>query len=245
MQLALPLAALALGGAAVLWKEWRIARLERDIATLEKAASTSRSPRVVAAEPKRAALPKDSEGAVDWQKAAEALGSFRGLTPAELRSSVRMSARIEEMEVAELEQALNEVEDADLKRIERTMLELELARSLAKKDPEMLLTRFGRRLLSTNVSYFLTPALESWAGSDPEAAAAWLDSEIAAGTLDEKRLQSRNSIRGHFETSLIAVLQAKSPAAAEQRLAGLPPEVADEVKRGLARPAERSDPSEE
>ncbi len=229
-----PALALAIAGGILGAQRQTISRLELESDVFSNfIASAENRPPLVENPPTPSRPQKTAESAIDWEEMAEAFGEMsRTGGMKDMRTMMSLQSRLQKMSKEELVAALDEIAALDIDETQRTMLQTMLIGPLIQKDPEFALTRFSKNLgdEEMGMGWQLSSALGEWAKKDPAAATAWFDREIAAGTFDSKSLDGKNRMRTMFESSLVAMLISKDPAAAEARVAALP---ADQRKEAL------------
>ncbi len=160
---------------------------------------------------------------VNWKEVARQLDDDRGAGGVNrfLIPNIRLKEGFRAMSRERLLAAFEEVSAADLSDREVQILETALYDQLHVKDPGHALNRaLERDQDSTTHSRFLG----HWAARDLAAATAWLDRQIAAGTLEDKGLGGGNGTRIRFEREVFFETMKADPAAASERLAALPAE---------------------
>ncbi len=171
---------------------------------------------------------------LDWAEIGEALTtSQRGGVP-DLRSLMKMQAKLMEMDRDEFITALEEIAALDLPAETRQGLEQMLVAHLVEKEPQLVLDRFLDRIHDSRgiaITWSLAQAFGNWIGKDPAAAKAWFDERIEAGDFDSRSLDGRNDARLRFESTFIGKLLESDPAAAAARLNELPEEQRADVFR--------------
>jgi len=234
---ALVIAAAWLGG-----QRGSITTLERENTRLRHGIASVRAAEATAGNSSGTAADNNKPG--DWKKFAGDLGDMGlpGQMP-DMRAIVRLQQRILEMNEAELIAALDGIATLDLPEASRQALEGMLIGAIAGKNPELALNRFVGKMHEegANVSWHLSRAFETWLGSDPTAAGAWFDSQIAAGVFDSKSLDGRSLPRIHFEGAIIKSLLSSDPDAAARRLAEIPPDQRRDVFRFSVHHVDESD----
>ena len=130
--------------------------------------------------------------------------------------------RVEKMTSEELVRSLREISALDLLQSERTALECGMADRLVKIDPKAALVNFPGKIGDTGqFGSQLSMALLKWMEKEPPEAIAWLDSQIAAGRLDSRRLDGSGNTRSAFEASALLGLLSSDTSAAAARLRNL------------------------
>ncbi len=217
--LALPLIALVIAG-MVLWvqrknvSELRVGngQLRERIAAARVAESPS--------DPSRPDRPDPRGKPIDWDKLATL---YREHPEGTAREMLSIQRRLLAMDSDELLASLDRIDAMELDDVTRNQLEILILDPLCKKDPEAALERFKGRLgeQSGIGTFFLSNALKDWVKRDVAAATAWLDREIAAGTLDPKSLDGKSPMRARLESAVVFGIFAENPAKAEARLSNM------------------------
>lgn len=161
---------------------------------------------------------------LDWKRVGERIAANQGgNSSTDMRAMMSLQKRLMEMDADELVAALDDVIALDTTDAIRKQLESMLVSQLAQKDPQLALERFGHRIgdRQGGMQWQLSSALRTWAADDPDAASAWLDRQIAAGSFDTTSLDGHSRQRTQFEASIIGALMASDPADAGRRLAAL------------------------
>ncbi|HSP43799.1 MAG TPA: hypothetical protein VLO11_13075 [Luteolibacter sp.] len=243
IHLAPPVIALAIAAAWLGSQRGSIATLERENTRLRKELATARAAGANA-ESDGGNETTNKKESLDWKKIAGGLGDMgrSGRMP-DMRAMIRLQQRILEMSEAELAAALDEIAALDLPEAARQALEGMLVGAIAEKNPELALNRFIGKADDEGgmFSWQLQNAFEKWLGSDPAAAGAWFDRQLAAGTFDSKSLDGKNPSRLRFEGVIIKSLLSSDPAAAARRMNEIPPEQRKDVFWGSFHSVEEKD----
>lgn len=219
--------------AVVVWNvsEWRtISEQEEQGRVLRKRIESARSsptPGVARTASARAAKPKlpAADEPIDWKNLSGRVVEMQeGGGAGSIREMMSLQKRMANMSKEELVAALAEIAALELDPEARASLEEMLIEPLIDKDPELALATFADRIGNDDdsVGWHLSSALGAWAKSDPAAAAAWFDRQIAAGVFESKSLDGQSESRLEFEAALVGALLASDIAAAGQRIAALP-----------------------
>jgi hypothetical protein len=173
------------------------------------------------------------DGKIDWKGLARKLSQNRGVGDGDLRTKMYIQRLLLDMSVGELYVQLDEIAELDLEASARQHLRGTILAFLADKDPKRFIERFGSEASDENseVGWRLQRALGKWAETEPAAAAAWLDRQIAAGKFESKSLDGENEALPCFEGQLVGSLLKSDPAAASARLATLPEDQREELFR--------------
>lgn len=164
-----------------------------------------------------------TETPINWNQLAT-LSRERLPTLFDKQLLLRANARIRTMTETELLAAFDEVSTLNLDIRDLDDLREKLITALQEKNPAAALDylnhpdRKNEHLLSNP-----TPdILAAWAATDPTAATAWLDRQIAGGTFDTTSLDGTNDWRSRVEAALLGVLLHTNPGNAEKRVLALP-----------------------
>jgi hypothetical protein len=109
--------------------------------------------------------------------------------------------QIHEMDEASLLATLKALDTMDLDVASRRWFENLVHHRLADKYPEAMLNHYREtmRELNPEGSPILEGAIRNWTNTDPAAATAWLDREIAAGTFETQGINPENMMLAKFE----------------------------------------------
>ncbi len=158
------------------------------------------------------------DGSIDWQK----LATEKRDGP----ETARFMTRLESMTREDMITTLDQIAALEVTQYRRSEIESMVVMYLQTIDPEWVLKHFITELRNDDVNTTLSrsQAFELWAIKDPHNATLWLDSQIAAGTLESKRLDENrvSRLRIHFEAQLLSILLPADPAAAARRLGAIP-----------------------
>jgi len=205
------------------YTRWTLTTLEAENLQLHKHAAAivaENSPEALfpATDRKKTATPGVTEGKWDWV----AVGSMINEKRLKIRYSdthAEFDKRLAAMNTEELLAAVEEILTLDLPRqTQRDLLSI-LMEQLVNADPELALRNFFGRL---GRFFEYSNAWRKWMEKDLDSAMAWFDEQIAAGIMEGKSLDGRESIRNEFETILIKRLFTTNPAAAVERMESLP-----------------------
>jgi len=171
---------------------------------------------------------KEKDRKIDWKDLAVKMKDMRDGGVQDIRTMMRMQRLLLDLSAAELCTQLDAIAALDIEVNLRRQLQGMIMGSLVEKDPKLALERFGKDLQDDEfgVSWQMSNALRKWADKEPAAAAAWLDKQVAAGKLESKSLDGRNSSLVRFESSLAGALLKSDPAAVTARVTAL-----DETQR--------------
>lgn len=237
-----PLAALVLVGGWNVAHMRSISSLKRDAAELRVNLSAARvSPPGVT--PSTASA---SQGPIDWKQMPSRIAEFQqGGEKAQLRAMIDFQQRLKNMSREELITALDEIDALGLSENDRDEMLTWILESLVKLDPQYALARFVDQIESSSsaVGWHLASAFGKWAKTDPAAATAWFDRQIAGGKFESRTLDGRSEIRSTFESELLETLLSSDLATAARRIQALPEDQRREILEQL--PFSELDPNEQ
>jgi hypothetical protein len=95
---------------------------------------------------------------------------------------------------------------------------------LEKKNPEFAFSQYLAKRQNEDTSPIKMGDFDEWLARDPAAATTWYESQLATGVF-YKDLGGKSPIVLPFESAFIMSLLASDPAAAEQRMNNIPPEL--------------------
>ena len=218
--LALPVIALAVAGILLGMQRKSVSGLRDGNGQLCERIAEARAAEA-SPDPHRPDRPDPRDEPIDWDKLAVLLREHPDGADSEMLSIHR---RLLAMDSAELLASLDRIDAMEPDDETRDELEILILDPLCKKYPEAALERFKGRLgeQSGKGSYFLSSALKDRAKQDLVAATAWLDREIAAGSLDPISLDGKSPMRTRLESAVVFGMFAVDPAKAEARLSSLP-----------------------
>lgn len=201
--------------------------LRKHIATVAASAETRGEPGAVGASNAATAGTQP----IDWKETAAMIMAMQGGTIPDLKETMRLQRRLQEMSKEELAAALDEIAGMDLPAAAKEALEQTLFSPLALKDPELAFSKFASKLAGDNngLIWAMSNAMSEWLKKDPGSALRWLDREIEAGNFEGKSLDGRNQTRFQLESVAVRSLISSDPDAAIQRVTGLP----DDQRREL------------
>ena len=167
---------------------------------------------------------RDQGGKIDWKTLAGKLAQSRsGGGMPDMRTMMPIRRQLLDMSGEDLCAQLDEFAALDLDNAVREQMRSMILGVLADKDPRLLIERFGTEVGAENsAARWTLQAFGKWAESEPAAAAAWLDRQIAAGKLESKSLDGENQTILRFEASVLGALLDIDPAAATARVAAMP-----------------------
>jgi hypothetical protein len=221
------LAMLVIGG-------W-IGSQEKTTATLEKemqiiterirqAASKQERNALTMAKTGRDKIGRDKNGKIDLKGIAERIAKNGYSSEANRITISQLNDLLANATVEELRAQLDEITALEIDEETKQRLRSMIIRTLADKNPEYVLTRFGSEYIGGDwsESRLVGYALKNLADKDPLGAAAWLDQQIAEGKLDSKSLDGINELRLDYESFVVRALLDSDSGAAALRLKALP-----------------------
>jgi hypothetical protein len=106
----------------------------------------------------------------------------------------------------------------------RNDLEWVMLKELEIKNPEFAFSQYIAKCQTEDRTPARIGTFDKWLARDPSAATAWYQSQLAAGVFD-KSLDGKSPAMVPFESAFIMSLLASDPAAAEQRMNDIPPDL--------------------
>ena len=142
-------------------------------------------------------------------------------TPPEAKDFV---IQIHEMDEASLLATLQALDTMNLDGASRAWFENLVQHQLADEYPEAMLNHYREtmRELSPEGSTILEEAIMNWKETDPAAATAWLDREIAAGTFETQGINPENEMLAQFEGVVLSHRMSNDLQGTIDRLTALP-----------------------
>ncbi len=197
-----------------------IASLEQENASLRTGIEASERSTVAPLPPQRnvprTARVFHADQPIDWQEVSDYLAEAN--RDPQWLASLRM--KLQSMSPQELIAEMDKIEELFPNH---PGLEQMVLRPLIEKDPALPLKHLIGRIDSTSSS--LTPplfdAMWEWVKRDVDAAAAWFDEPVSAGSFTERRLGSRHLL-DLFHGPIIGELISRNPAAAMARFETIP-----------------------
>ncbi len=147
------------------------------------------------------------------------MGGFE-LTPAYRRLRTLAS----EMSGAELAQAYTQMASFPLDASFRDYLEGMMLRELEEKNPEFAYSQYLAKCQNEDGDPKLMGEFDAWLAKDPAAATTWYEKQLAANVFD-KTLDGKSPTMVPFAAAIMMSLLASDPAAAEQRMNNISPEL--------------------
>jgi hypothetical protein len=136
----------------------------------------------------------------------------------------RLETLASEMSGDELAKAYVEMAALPVHAPFRQDLESVMLNELEMKNPEFAFSQYITKSQTEDSTPARIGAFEKWLGRDSSAATTWYESQLAAGVFD-KSLDGKSAAMVPFESAIIMSLLASDPAAAEQRMNNIPPEL--------------------
>ncbi len=106
----------------------------------------------------------------------------------------------------------------------RNYLESMMLDQLKKKNPEFAFSQLIAKCQNEDTGPIQMGDFNKWLAKDPAAATTWYESQLAAQVFD-KTLDGKTPNMVPFEAAFIMSLLASDPAAAEQRINSIPPDL--------------------
>ncbi len=228
-----PLAALVLVGSWNVAQTRSISALGHDTAELRVRVSAAATSTSDSADHSTA---DTSPSRIDWKQMPAKIAAFHhDGEKAQLRAIIDLQQRLQKMSRGELIAALDEIDALGLSESEREEIVTMILESLIKLDPQYALARFVDQIesSSSSIGYHLAGAFGKWAKTNPAAATAWFDQQIAAGKFESRTLDGRSEMRASFESELLETLLSDDLAAAARRIQALPEDQRREVLEQL------------
>lgn len=165
------------------------------------------------------------DGEIDWKTVGGKIAEEqRSGVQGDRQTYKRVRQLLIKMSAEDLSAQLDVIATLNLDDGTRMQLNSMIIDILAEKDPEMLLGKLSGELADEQspIERLLQHSLENRAKTDPTAAADWLDSQIAAGKFQGKRIDGRNRLLLSMESVVVNQLLKSDPASATARLMALP-----------------------
>lgn len=135
----------------------------------------------------------------------------------------RLEKLASEMSGDELVRAYTEMAALPVHAPFRHDLEWVMLKELQMKNPEFAFSQYIANYQSEE-SAAPMGGFDKWLARDPAAATTWYESQLAAGVFD-KSLDGKSPAKLLFESAFIKTLLSSDPAAAEQRMKDIPPDL--------------------
>ena len=136
----------------------------------------------------------------------------------------RLEALASEMSGDELVSAYTRMASLPVDAPFRNYLEWLMLNQLKKKNPEFAFSQFIAKCQNEDTGPIKMGDFNEWLARDSAAATTWYESQIAAQVFD-KTLDGKAPNMVPFEAAFIMSLLASDPAAAEQRMSNIPPDL--------------------
>lgn len=136
----------------------------------------------------------------------------------------RLEALASEMSGDELERAYTQMASLPVDAPFRNYLESLMLDQLKEKNPEFAYSQLIAKCQNEDAGPLQMGDFNEWLARDPAAATTWYESQIAAQVFD-KTLDGKTPNMVPFEAAFIMALLASDPAAAEQRMSNIPPDL--------------------
>ena len=136
----------------------------------------------------------------------------------------RLEKLASEMSGDQLVRAYTEMAALPVEAEFRNYLESMMLDELKGKNPEFAFSQYLAKCQNESIDPVRMGDFRKWLARDPAAATAWYESQVA-GEVFDKTLDGKSPTMIPFESAFIMSLLASDPAAAEQRLNNLPPDL--------------------
>lgn len=136
----------------------------------------------------------------------------------------RLEKLASEMSGDQLVRAYTEMAALPVEAEFRNYIESMMLDELKGKNPEFAFSQYLAKCQNESIDPIRMGDFRKWLGKDPAAATAWYESQVA-GEVFDKTLDGKSPTMIPFESAFIMSLLASDPAAAEQRLNKLPPDL--------------------
>jgi hypothetical protein len=136
----------------------------------------------------------------------------------------RLETLASEMSGDELARAYTQMASLPVDAPFRNYLESVMLKELEKKNPEFAFSQYIAKCQNEDTGPTKMGDFNKWLARDPAAATTWYESQLAANVFD-KTLDGKTPNRVPFEAAFMMSLLASDPAAAEQRMNNIPPEL--------------------
>ena len=179
---------------------------------------------------------KTADGEVDWLVLAQKISEMEGRGPeGDFREFIAIQKMLMGMNEEELMTALRKIKELDISDRVKNQLAEGLLEMLAQKNPELAIKLFspGGEWESSASRWRLASSFSQWLAKDPQSAMKWLDEQIAAGHLEPKDLDGRDSPREALERTVIQHLMKTDPRAVAARMSKMDEADRDRILRSL------------
>jgi hypothetical protein len=136
----------------------------------------------------------------------------------------RLEALASEMSGDELVGAYTQMASLPVDAPFRNYLEWVMLDELKKKNPEFAFSQFIAKCQNEDTGPIKMGDFNEWLARDPAAATTWYESQLGAQVFD-KTLDGKTPNMVPFEAAFMMSLLASDPAAAEQRMSNIPPDL--------------------
>jgi hypothetical protein len=136
----------------------------------------------------------------------------------------RLEALASEMSGDELARAYTKMASIPVDAPFRNYLESMMLDQLKRKNPEFAFSQLIAKCQNEDTGPIRMGDFDKWLARDPSAATTWYESQLAAQVFD-KTLDGKTPNMVPFEAAFIMSLLASDPAAAEQRINSIPPDL--------------------
>jgi hypothetical protein len=136
----------------------------------------------------------------------------------------RLEALASEMSGDELATAYTQMASLPVDAPFRNYLESIMLIELKEKNPEFAFSQLLAKCQNEDKGPIQMGDFDEWLAKDPAAAATWYESQVAANVFD-KTLDGKTPNMVPFEAAFMMSLLASDPAAAEQRMSNIPPDL--------------------
>jgi predicted DNA-binding antitoxin AbrB/MazE fold protein len=164
-----------------------------------------------------------ADGTLDWKAIGQLIAEAQkgGGMPTNMKTFMKLQAKLMEMDESEIEEGFNKIATLDLTEDVAQQLKQSLIQMLAEKNPEKALNLMGDIISSRQDQLHWTQqnAFKKLAAKDPAAARAWLDQQLKDGKFVSKALDPSENPRLRFESALLGGLLKSDLATVRSRLA--------------------------
>ena len=136
----------------------------------------------------------------------------------------RLEKLVSEMSADELVKAYTELAALAVHAPLREDLEWVMLKELETTNPEFAFSQYIAKYQSEGKAPSRIGAFNKWLAREPVAATTWYESQLASGVF-YTRLGGKSPVLLPFESAFILSLLGSDPAAAEQRMKNIPPEL--------------------
>ncbi len=136
----------------------------------------------------------------------------------------RLETLASEMSGDELARAYTQMASLPVDAPFRNYLEWLMLKELEKKNPEFAFSQLIAKCQNEDTGPIKMGNFDKWLARDPAAATTWYESQLASNVFD-KTLDGKTPNMVPFEAAFMMSLLASDPAAAEQRMNNIPPDL--------------------